>query len=792
MCKSNLPALAGETPTLGRFNKKSFRFLLHHLATMMSCRLHSSQMGKLTPPSAFAKIYKEECTLCFVTVDAEDGLDVCLTCFNGACTGPATKQHSTRHYRKTGHALVVNIKRTRRASEAPEDEGVNQPAKVIKVEVVADREPEYDFESVIRCLACSSTWPHDSGELEEGVRSTVKAIMANVSAQKRIEVQTWQEEEIPCDHTRRLEQHVTSQIHRLQARDQCSECELRENLWMCLVCGAIGCGRRQFDGSGGNGHGASHYEATKHAAAVKLGTITPDGAADVHCYVCNEMRVDPALVQHLSVLGLDLAGVERTEKTMAELQLEQNVKFDFSMVTEDGKQLQPVHGPGLTGLCNLGNSCYMSSVIQSLFLLPMFREAYAGMAGETHVAQCQRDSAACFACQASKLTSDLWSGTLEKISPWMFRAVATLGHPEFSTAKQQDASEFLSYLFKVIQRSDPDNAKSLVSPFSFTLQQSIRCLGCGDTRHQQISNSTQLALQISDVLSSSGDDVTVADKLPLTRFIERAFSPEIVDARCSKCGGGEKQRKVELTSLPEYLVVSLSRYVLRNWVPQKIDMAVQVPFFDLDLGEYVGEAVAPVKEERPRPEIDESVVDELASMGFPLSKCRRAVAETGNQGLEAAMNWILENEDLVVPEETADSPAPEEVSSEMVQLLVEAGFSATRARHALEATNGDVERAFDWILSHPDHQSNEEDEPENSPSVATKPMAAGTTTKYDLVAFISHKGPSVHCGHYIAHAVHADLQQWIMFNDERVVIADPQPPTAAEQAYVYIYKRQSH
>lgn len=38
-------------------------------------------------------------------------------------------------------------------------------------------------------------------------------------------------------------------------------------------------------------------------------------------------------------------------------QIEHNLKFDFSMTGDDGKELEPVFGPGLTGLKNLGNRC---------------------------------------------------------------------------------------------------------------------------------------------------------------------------------------------------------------------------------------------------------------------------------------------------------------------------------------------------------------------------------------------------------------------------------------------------
>jgi len=31
------------------------------------------------------------------------------------------------------------------------------------------------------------------------------------------------------------------------------------------------------------------------------------------------------------------------------------MKFDFSMTTQDGKEMEPLFGPGYTGLKNLGN-----------------------------------------------------------------------------------------------------------------------------------------------------------------------------------------------------------------------------------------------------------------------------------------------------------------------------------------------------------------------------------------------------------------------------------------------------
>lgn len=61
---------------------------------------------------------------------------------------------------------------------------------------------------------------------------------------------------------------------------KCSKCDMRENLWLNMTDGAILCGRRYFDGSGGNNHAVEHYRETGYPLAVKLGTITPDGAGE--------------------------------------------------------------------------------------------------------------------------------------------------------------------------------------------------------------------------------------------------------------------------------------------------------------------------------------------------------------------------------------------------------------------------------------------------------------------------------------------------------------------------------
>ncbi len=65
----------------------------------------------------------------------------------------------------------------------------------------------------------------------------------------------------------------------------------------------------------------------------------------------------------------------QTDKTMAELEIDLNQKVgEWDVIQEAGLKLKPLHGGGYTGMINLGNSCYMNSVVQMLFTIPDFQQ----------------------------------------------------------------------------------------------------------------------------------------------------------------------------------------------------------------------------------------------------------------------------------------------------------------------------------------------------------------------------------------------------------------------------------
>jgi ubiquitin carboxyl-terminal hydrolase 5/13 len=112
--------------------------------------------------------------------------------------------------------------------------------------------------------------------------------------------------------------------------------------------------------------------------------------------------------------------------------------------------------------------------------------------------------------------------------------------------------------------------------------------------------------------------------------------------------------------------------------------------------------------------------------------------------------------------------------------------------------NGDLERAVEWVFSHPDDTGEEEETGGEAPNrKAAFPGSPALPARYRLRAFISHKGTSVHSGHYVAHIrirteKDADgASSWVLFNDEKVVRADAESIRALKPlAYLYVFEKE--
>ena len=95
---------------------------------------------------------------------------------------------------------------------------------------------------------------------------------------------------------------------------------------------------------------------------------------------------------------------------------------------------------------------------------------------------------------------------------------------------------------------------------------------------------------------------------------------------------------------------------------------------------------------------------------------------------------------------------------------------------------------MEWLFNHPDESGEESASSSAQEKKADHGGSATLPAHYKLKAFISHKGPSVHSGHYVAHIRFED--RWVLFNDEKVVKADSESVKELKAlAYLYVFER---
>ncbi len=101
-----------------------------------------------------------------------------------------------------------------------------------------------------------------------------------------------------------------------------------------------------------------------------------------------------------------------------------------------------------------------------------------------------------------------------------------------------------------------------------------------------------------------------------------------------------------------------------------------------------------------------------------------------------------------------------------------------------------MERAVEWLFSHPGETGEVAEAAASASAVPdTLPGSDSVPARYRLRAFISHKGPSVHSGHYVA-TIKQDDESWVLFNDEKVAVAEGEANERMKSlAYLYIYER---
>uniref|UniRef100_A0A3P8SVG7 Ubiquitin carboxyl-terminal hydrolase n=1 Tax=Amphiprion percula TaxID=161767 RepID=A0A3P8SVG7_AMPPE len=805
-----------------------------------------SVLSTIRVPKPGDRVHKDECALSFSSPESEGGLFVCMNSFLGFGS-----QYVDRHHARSGQRAYLHITRTCKAKEDDNNSGSGHPPKKKPTRLAIGIEGGFDvdqqqYEEDVKVVILpdrQEVTSEDLGAMADVVRERVSLSMAGImaadSVSHTLQVQQWDGEvRQESRHAADLKQ-LDNGVKIPPSGWRCEVCDLQENLWMNLTDGKVLCGRRYFDGSGGNNHALLHFQETGYPLAVKLGTITPDGA-DVYSYDEDDMVLDSKLPEHLTHFGIDMMTMEKTERTMTELEIAVNQRVgEWEVIQESGTTLRPLFGPGLTGMKNLGNSCYLNSVMQVLFTVPDFQSKYVSNIDKI-IDEAPSDPTQDFKTQVklekyglpNMLLFMVFSqGDQIGIAPQMFKALVGRGHPEFSTNRQQDAQEFLLHFINMVER----NCRSGSNPseaFRFLVEERIVCQQSQKAKYtQRVDYIVQLPvpmdqatnteeLQEAERRREEGDSsaLTVRAQIPFAACMAALSEPEILTDFWSSAVQAKTTatKTTRFASFPDHLVIQIKKFTFGlDWVPKKLDVSIDVPD-TLDLstlratGQQPGEELLPEVAPPPlmtpdvevkAPVLDDSTVSQLCEMGFPLEACRKAVYYTGNTGIDAAMNWIMGHMDdpdfsapLVLPgcSSGPGTTPTESLSEEHLATIVSMGFSRDQATKALRATSNVLDRAVDWIFSHLDDLESM-DVSEGGRSAAESeggrdpppgPRVRDGPGKYELFAFISHMGTSTMCGHYVCH-IKKD-QQWVIFNDQKVC-ASEKPPK--DLGYLYFYRR---
>lgn len=318
----------------------------------------------------------------------------------------------------------------------------------------------------------------------------------------------------------------------------------------------------------------------------------------------------------------------------------------------------------------------------------------------------------------------------------MFKNLIGKNHRDFSSKQQQDAQEFLLHVICELEkhsRNDSNPADAL----KFTVEDRVECSASGKVKYTKrdeyclplhiplhlATNAAEVREYDQKVAEAESRDqkidpnLKVRPRIPLQSCLDRFSQTELIEQFYSSAIDGQTTAKktTRLASMPDYMILHLKKFTLKeDWTCVKLDVAVEIPDI-LDLNNLRSTGLQPSEEllpdldkTPPQPVFDEAIINQLADMGFPIEACKRAVFFTKNSGVEPATQWIMEHisdsdfGDPFIPPGTDVSSGPAFVADPSgLEMLMGMGFNVSQATKALKETNNNIERAADWIFSHP-------------------------------------------------------------------------------------------
>ena len=750
-----------------------------------------------------------ECAYCFRNKYNSQGLYLCMHCNFCTCL-----DHVNIHQEKTGHMHYLHILYTLRNKERDitAQDRVDMLLNNGTEEIVDLETKIYQFPGRQAVLSVSDEMMNCYFFLLDGEDNPDRTLlrrkpgMALPSPSNQSSI--YDQLASSCEHVIEV---LTGQPHTQQSRDSCfsscASCDISNNLWLCLSCGHVGCGRAQAYGEmSGNGHALAHYNSNcDHCVALKLTSLSAS-VCEAYCYKC-DLSVDAIftvadmrsmLQTYLDTFfGHSIASLmTRTEG--AGMSLKQQTERIDELVDRYGlaKSMQSSQLSllgVLSGFRNTGNTCYASAVISCLRasgVLPR-RTKELELEALHHFRICTAsDPINCSVCQLYRLyvwgfrtinytaTDISTHGYLETDLPYfiMFSdphvtPLIRLLTPDFAADEnigfQHDSADYLNSLLDFFRQNGLGPVRTVALPAA---RRELRCTSCRGHVYkpedrQEWGISLTCSLFDTVVECEVGAEVSMQDSL---RSELAGYASTIDGLRCPLCSAINVH-----TEAPKVLLSS--SYLAKNEddFPEILIVRAIRQYFDVS-------KMRSYKLLTRLVDANELKINFLVSTRTDEDEemCNTAAWDRAFSTLESGTPQLGTQQDQ------ADNI--DEQLSVIMDMMIADKETCVRA---LRQCSGDVRLAVDAILSNEvaDDGQRERHQKPLSPQTQTSTLskdqvveavrslrqeqkvdiemnAAGVSCTerdkmnltYKLVAFVLHRGTELDSGHYLAY-VRVDL-----------------------------------